>query len=286
MTDLTDLTHLPADCPIRPSFTQIDGLQIRYARAERAGAETLLLLSPMPESILAFLPIWGALAENYDLLAVDLPGFGASAGRVDIMAPAPMGDFIAKAVDHFGLKRPHVIGPDVGTSAVLFAAASHPDAFASITIGSGGVAYPLQVESTLKDIIDLPSVEPLLEMPVAALIDSVLASLENYQPPAFVRDDYVRSYSGSRFVEAAGFLRAYPRDLALLADRLVTIKTPVLTIQGKRDPFVPVSNGEYLAARLPTCRLEVLDTGHLAWEDEADAYARLVLDWVSVHKQG
>jgi pimeloyl-ACP methyl ester carboxylesterase len=286
MNDLTDLTHLPADCPIRPSFTQIDDLQIRYAKAERSDAETLLLLSPMPESLFAFLPIWEALAERFDLLAVDLPGFGASAGRSDVIAPRAMGDFIAKAVDHFDLKRPHAIGPDIGTSSLLFAAASHPDVFASITIGSGGAAFPLEVESMLKEIIDLPSVEPLLQMPVAELIDSVLASLQNYQPPAFVREDYVRSYSGSRFAEAAGLLRAYPRDLALLADRLSDIKTPVLVIQGKRDPFVPVSNGEYLVARLPTCRLEVLDTGHLVWEDAADAYARLVLDWVAAHARG
>ncbi len=57
-------------------------------------------------------------------------------------------------------------------------------------------------------------------------------------------------------------------------------------IQGQHDPFVPVSNGKYLADRLPKSRLEVVDTGHLVWEDAADIYARLVLDWVSVHKRG
>ena len=31
MHDLTDTTHVPGDCPIRPFFTQIDGLRIRYA---------------------------------------------------------------------------------------------------------------------------------------------------------------------------------------------------------------------------------------------------------------
>jgi len=282
----TDITNPPADCPIRPLFTQIDGLRIRYAKAERGAAQTLLLLSPMPESIFAFLPIWEALSEHHDLLAIDLPGFGASAGRADVIAPQAMGGFIAKAVDHFDLKRPHAVGPDIGTSSLLFAAANHPEAFASITVGSGGAAFPLQVESTLKEIIDLPSIEPLLQMPVAEVIDSVLAALQNYRVPAFVREDYVRSYSGSRFAEAAGLLRAYPRDLALLADRLSAIKTPVLIIQGKRDPFVPVSNGEYLAARLPKSRLEVVDTGHLVWEDAADTYARLVLDWVAVHKRG
>ena len=286
MNDLTDITHLPADCPIRPLFTQIDGLQIRYARAERSAGETLLLLSPMPESIFAFLPTWNVLSENYDLLALDLPGFGASAGRANIIAPQAMGEFIAKAVDHFDLKRPHAVGPDVGTSSLLFAAANNPEALASITIGSGGAAFPLEVESTLKEIIDLPSIEPLLEMPVAALIDSVLATLQNYQPPAFVREDYVRSYSGSRFAESAGLVRAYPRELALLADRLSEIKTPVQIIQGKHDPFVPVSNAEYLANRLPMSRLEVVDTGHLVWEDAADTYARLVLNWAPVHGCG
>jgi pimeloyl-ACP methyl ester carboxylesterase len=34
------------------------------------------MLSPWPESIFAYLPMWDALAARCSLIAVDLPGFG------------------------------------------------------------------------------------------------------------------------------------------------------------------------------------------------------------------
>jgi len=140
------------------------------------------------------------------------------------------------------------------------------------------------VGGTLKDIIELPSVEPLLRMSIVAIVDSVLATLHGYKAAAFVRDDYIKCYDGTRFAESAELVRAYPQELPILADRLRTIRTPVQVIQGEHDPFVPVSNGEFLAARLPNSRLNVLDAGHLAWEDAPDEYSRLVLDWAQTHR--
>jgi len=49
------------------------------------------------------------------------------------MSPRPMGDFIVHAADAFGLERPHIVGPDVGTAAALFAAAAQPGRFASLS---------------------------------------------------------------------------------------------------------------------------------------------------------
>lgn len=274
--------RFPADL----QSAQIEGLSIRYARAPRAGAETLLLLSPWPESIFAFLPIWTSLAERYEVLALDLPGFGRSEGRPDVIAPEAMGNFIASAARHFGLEKPHAIGPDIGTSSLLFAAANHPDLFASIAIGSGGAAYPLDVTSTLRDLIAAPSLEPLLNIGVEEFIDGVLGSLKNYAAPKFVREDYIASYSGhGRLAESARLVRRYPDELPLLAERLGNIMTPVLVIMGRHDPYVPVSNGQFLADRLPAARLEIVDTGHLVWEDAAERYGRLVLDWVEAHKR-
>jgi pimeloyl-ACP methyl ester carboxylesterase len=42
---------------------------------------TLLLTCPWPESVYAYEPMWGRLAEHARLFAIDLPGFGASERR-------------------------------------------------------------------------------------------------------------------------------------------------------------------------------------------------------------
>ncbi|WCK80181.1 alpha/beta fold hydrolase [Agrobacterium fabrum] len=281
---IADQTPTYEQFPAQVQTTEIDGLKIRYAHAPRAGAETLLLLSPWPESIFAYVPTWAAFSARYDVLALDLPGFGQSEGRPDVIAPKAMGEFIAKAVRHFALKTPHAIGPDVGTSSLLFAAASNPGLFASITVGNGAVAYPLEVGSALSDLIAAPSLDVFKGLDVAAFVDSVLGSLQNYAPPAFVRDDYIASYAGEeRLAESTRLVRRYPEELELLKEHLGGIQTPVLVISSRHDPFVPFSNGQYLSDRLPAARHEIIDAGHLVWEDAADEYAGCVLDWVKEH---
>ena len=106
---------------------QVDGLKIRYARSGKSDGMPVLLTSPWPESIFAFRGILPAIEDLQPLIAVDLPGFGRSDGRADLMSPQAMGDFVIKFAQHFGIDRLHAVGPDVGTPALLFAAVRTPD---------------------------------------------------------------------------------------------------------------------------------------------------------------
>src|SRR5262249_9726256 len=128
---------------IKPQFRTIDGLRIRYADSGGSQEPTVLLTSPWPESVYAFAPIWATLAEHARLFAVDLPGFGASERRDDLLSPRAMGEFLARLIAEADLGRPHIVAPDVGTSAALFAAAAHPERIASVIVGTGGAALPL-----------------------------------------------------------------------------------------------------------------------------------------------
>jgi pimeloyl-ACP methyl ester carboxylesterase len=94
-------------------------------------------------------------------VAVDLPGFGRSERRHDLLHPQAMGEFVIRLVEACGLDSPHLVGPDIGTAAALFAAARHPGTLRSLVVGSGGAAIPLQVTGVLKDIIDAPNLERL-----------------------------------------------------------------------------------------------------------------------------
>jgi len=111
---------LTAQSAIRPQFRTIDGLSIRFAESEPHTADALLL-NPWPESIFAYEPTWSRLAEHAHLVAVDLPGFGHSERRDSLLSPKTMGEFIVRLADAFELEKPHVVGPDIGTSASLFA---------------------------------------------------------------------------------------------------------------------------------------------------------------------
>jgi pimeloyl-ACP methyl ester carboxylesterase len=191
-----------------------------------------------------------------------------------------MGRFLIRLIDEWELGAPHVLGPDIGGPAALFAAAESPSSLTSAVIGNGATAYPLDVDGNLKELIANPDLESLLALDGAEVARQSMALHETYEVSAAALEDYVTAYAGSRFGESAQFVRNYPTDLALLEGLLPQIETPVKIIAGDHDPMVPLSNAEYLIARLPRCELTALDLGHFAWEDGADAWGDAVLAWL------
>ena len=265
--------------PIQMQFRTIDGLSIRYAESQEQSSDHALLLSPWPESLLAFEPTWTRLAEHTHLVAIDLPGFGHSQRRDALLAPRAMGEFVIRVADAFGLEHPHVVGPDVGTGASLFAAALHPGRLRSLVVGSGGTAVPLQLRWVLKDWVEAPNLEGYRSADPREIVAGALTAIERYTLPDAVLEDYLASYEGDRFVESMRYVRAYPQDLPVLARLLPELQTPVQIIAGAHDPVVPPVNAEFLHARLPHSKLDILDAGHFTWEDAADQYADLVTSW-------
>jgi pimeloyl-ACP methyl ester carboxylesterase len=262
-----------------PRFATIDGLRIRYATNEKRAGDPILLLSPWPESIYAFLPTWDSFSELGPVIALDLPAFGLSESRPDVRAPEAMGEFLIRALAALELDRPHVIAPDVGTPAILFAAANHPDAFKGLVIGSGATD-PTDVGGVLKEIVEAPSLEPFRDLTGDQFVRGAIENIRNYKLPDYVLQDYLASYAGSRLLESMEFVRHYPDALPRLAQQLSEIKVPCQITVGRNDPFVPVSNAKALHRGLPKSNLDVLDCGHFAWEDAASQYGKLACDFI------
>ena len=266
-----------------PRQREADGLQIRYAESEGVADETVLLLSPWPESLFAWNTIWSRLAENARLIAIDLPGFDQSERRAELLSPRAMGGFLLRLIDEWELGHPHVVGPDVGTGAVLFAAAEDVDRFPSAVVGSGGASFPLEVTGALRQIIEAPDLSGFQAIDGRDIVAQALEAIERHTLPEAIREDYLSSYAGERFAESAPYVRSYPTDLPVLAERLGDIRTPVQIIAGRHDSLVPPSNAEYLHARLPDSKLDILETDHFAWEDGADNYLELTRSWIQAH---
>ena len=262
-----------------PQFTVIDGLRIRYVSSTNTKGRPVLLTSPWPESILAFHAIWPRLAAVAPLLAIDLPGFGQSQGRVDVLEPRAMGQFIAKTVKAFSLDRPHVIAPDVGTSAALYAVADFKDLFSSLVVGGGAVDARLAA-GALKDIIEAPDTKALGGVDGADIVTGSIARLMQSKPTEAEISDYRESYAGTRFAESTAYVRAYPASLPPLVELLPSIATPVQIIYGLHDPLVPPPNAELLHRSLPHSQLVPLACGHLAWQDKAEEYGASVSRWI------
>ena len=265
---------------IRPQFRTLDGLRIRYADSGGSQGPVIVLTSPWPESLYAFAPMWAALAEHARLFAVDLPGFGASERRDDLLSPRAMGGFLARAIAEAGLGVPHIVAPDVGTSAALFAAAEHPERFATVVIGSGGAAIPLQLGEPLRSRVLAPDLDEYRRMDPRATVGASIDKIAGGVPDE-IRADYLDCYDGDRYVESMRYVRRYPQELPELAELLAQIATPVTIVNGRNDHVVPLANAEFLDERLPNSRLRIIDAGHFVWEEAPAEYASTVLDSIA-----
>jgi pimeloyl-ACP methyl ester carboxylesterase len=258
----------------------VDGVRIRYADTGVPRETTVLLTSPWPESIYAFAPMWDTLAAHARLVAVDLPGFGQSEGREDLMSPRAMGRFLVQLIEEVGLDVPHIVAPDVGTSAALFAAAESPGRIAGLVVGTGGAAVPIDLGEPLKSWVLDPDLEKFRRVDPAVIVNAAVDTIDGGISDE-VREDYLASYSGHRLVASMHYVRMYPEELPVLEKLLPQIAVPVTIINGRHDRVVPLSNAEFLDDRLPHSRLAVIDAGHMIWEERPDEYAAIIIDAVT-----
>jgi pimeloyl-ACP methyl ester carboxylesterase len=257
------------------AIAEIDGLSIRYAKAGISKDIPIFLTAPWPESIYSFHHLVPALAKEHQLLLVDLPGFGLSQSRLDVMSPEAMGDFIIKLLRYFGIRRTHAVAPDVGTPAILFAASKEPEFFESLVIG-GGAMRPDLAEGALKDLIFSPT-GFLAELGA----DGVKSYLEQAAilTPAAIIEDFRAASTGLRLDEATQYVRGYIHDNPKLEPLLSKINIPTLIIAGKNDKIVPPVNGQFLAERLPYNRNILLYAEHRIWEEAANEFIEAIASW-------
>src|SRR6202789_754400 len=124
------------------------------------------------------------------VVAVDIPAFGLSESRPDVRAPEPLGDFIVRILQAFELDQPHVVAPDVGTPACLFASANHPGIFKSLVIGSGATDHT-DIGGIVDEIVNAPSFEPLKDLTGEQFVSGAIEDMKRYKLPDYVLQDYL-----------------------------------------------------------------------------------------------
>lgn len=82
----------------------------------RGSGEPLVLIHPLGADLVVWEPVIDRLARERDVIAVDLPGFGASAPLSDGVLPTPQGlaGSVSSFLDTLGVDRAHVAGNSLG----------------------------------------------------------------------------------------------------------------------------------------------------------------------------
>jgi pimeloyl-ACP methyl ester carboxylesterase len=272
----------PSPLTMQTSVVEIDGLEIRYARSPRAGAPTVLWLSPLPQSIHCYTHAWEALEDEADLIAVDLPGFGGSGGGMELMSFAAQSAFLARIIEHFELRDVHIVAPDVAMPVALHYVANCEHAARSVLVGDGPGVLPSDDGSLVRKIVGSSFWRAMVRLNGAQtfLASAIEVGYLHYSPSAEELRDYVSAYT-DRIDQVVAYFASYPKGLESLDPQLDTFPLPVQVFWGDTDAFLGSKNAARLHERLPRSALRVFENcGHFCYQDAPEAFTEMVRAWI------
>lgn len=240
-----------------------------------------------------FEPILDQLAENHETIAIDLPGFGGSP-LVDGVSPGPRGyaDWLAGWLADNGIDRPHLVGSSMGGGVALElgrrGVASGVTAFSPVGFwGTPGLRWTQGLLTAIRSaaVHAEPVLGRLIDHPAgrAALLGSMFGHPTRVSPDAG-RADVAALAAATAFPAARQDFGRYTLgpddDPGALPD------IPVTVAWGTRD-VVLIHRTQSARARvaLPFARhVDLVGCGHLPFNDDPAACARLVLSDASTRK--
>lgn len=248
----------------------------------RGHGTPLVLLHGFGADKESWLTLIGALDRKRAIVALDLPGFGASTPVLAAEASAKrQADAVVGAMSQLGIDRAHLVGSSMGGGISQRIAHDHPDRVLSVTLL--GSAATVGEKSELGLALERGH-NPLLASSPEDFERLVLWM--TVQRPFFPRRMMLhQGHERMRRADAeaalfGGFVRSPEHER--MPTNFAAITAPTLIIHGDKDVVIHPSTARILAERLPTATLEILtEVGHLPHiemtrvvADRIDAFTR------------
>ncbi|WP_337268654.1 alpha/beta fold hydrolase [Oryzifoliimicrobium ureilyticus] len=274
---------------------EVDGFEIFYREAGEAGKPTLLLLHGFPTSGHMFRDLIPLLAQDFHLVAPDLPGFGRSA-----LPPRDKFNYtfdnLAKVIGRFteviGLQNFAIYIFDYGAPTGLRLALAHPERVTAI-ISQNGNAYEEGLSEGWNPIERYwrnPSTEnreALREMLSADAIrwqyEHGVSDPSRISPDGIALDVFYMQRPDADEIQL-DLMLDYASNVALypaFQDYFRRYQPKLLAIWGDKDPFFLPPGAKAYQRDIPAARVEFLDTGHFALETHAAEIADAIKDFLA-----
>jgi len=273
---------------------EADGIRIFYRSAGDASAPVLLLLHGFPTSSFMFRELIPRLADEYRIIAPDLPGFGFTEvpEKRDYKYSF---DALARTIEAFtdvlGLKRYAIYVFDYGAPTGLRLAMAHPERVTAI-VSQNGNAYEEGLGDAwgpIRTYWSAPTAEnrEVLRQNILTLeatrwqYTHGVANPDSVAPESYTLDAALLERPGNKeiqldlFLDYASNVKLYPE----FQEYFRKSTPPLLAIWGKNDPFFIPAGAEAYRKDLPNARVQFLDTGHFATETHSAEIAAAIKEF-------
>jgi sigma-B regulation protein RsbQ len=226
-----------------------------------------------------------ALAPRHRIVRFDHLGCGGSDARhyspLRYTTLAPYAEDVLRIYDALALTESVFVGHSAAAMIGILAASARPAAFAGlITVG----ASPRYLNDG--DYVGGFS-RADLDALYAAMAADYLAWANGFAPVVMSnreRPDLGREFARTLTALRPDVAQSVARTIfeADLRAQLPQLRAPVLAIQSRDDPFVPQPVAAYLAARIPRCRLQIVDAqGHLPHLSAPESVTEAICSFVA-----
>lgn len=260
----------------------IAGVGTSYYFAGAPDAPPIILLHGMSASADSFRELMHALADEFYLLAPDIPGFGYSGNMQSYTKPRLMGWLGAFMAD-VGVQRPALLGHSFGGALALGMAAAAPDQVGRLVLLAPSLLAADRYPGWLRATGEWRLARWLLGLGTA--LSRVNLGRQSrkafYRPERFGPALWQRRAADYRMARAsAEALRA--SALYNGREALAAVTQPTAIIWGRNDPVLHPSGAAELAALLPNAETRVYlleECGHIAMIEQFEQVVGIVREW-------
>ncbi|MDI7864648.1 alpha/beta hydrolase [Rhizobiaceae bacterium n13] len=227
---------------------------------------TVLLLHGFPETLCAWRDVSFALADDYEVHAIDWPGYGLSSRpAADRFSYAPRdyarilkGYIEAANIDRSRLT---IYATDIGALPALLLALDEPDVARTIIVGDfAPFNRPQYMYESLRNLKTEPAASKTrayMNKTWAEILENAftrgLPAQAKFDLSAEYREDMASGWSHGKLTSADAFFHYYAhftRDEDYLEANLDKLKTPVTVIWGEKDIYIDRNLGVEFAERI------------------------------------
>ncbi|MEO8351333.1 MAG: alpha/beta hydrolase [Chthoniobacteraceae bacterium] len=287
MTMLPSMANASEPPEVACRTQEVEGVEVFYREAGSADSPVLLMLHGFPSSSFYFRNLIPLVADKYHVLAPDYPGFGHSdAPEVDRFDYSF--DHLAGVVRRFlaakGITRCVIFMQDYGGPIGMRLATQDPDLIAGLVFQNAnvyeeGLSHRFFLKRPLWEKRTGATEAPVLRnMEPAAIKDLYLKGARNPErlsPDGWTMDTALIQRPGNKVIQLelqadyGSNLLLYPEWQAYLR----MCRPPTLVVWGKGDPVFGPKGAESFLNDVPDAEVHLLDTGHFALEEDANAVA-------------